>query len=153
MDTQVPLSNPFTMEEVISNSTVSEKAQTYYLTAFSMLALNLAAVGIHGLLAFVVTQQRHDIGIRMALGATRRNVAWGILHEAAMLAVAGLVVGGLGALGATQLVRASLYGVGPSDPLTLVVSASALLLAAGLAAWLPAWRATRVNPIETLRSD
>jgi ABC-type antimicrobial peptide transport system permease subunit len=153
MDPQIPLSGPRTMEEIMANATVSEKAQTFYLTTFSLLALVLAAAGIHGLLAFVVTQRQHDIGIRMALGASRRDVAWSVLREAAVLAIAGLFVGAIGALGATQLIRENLYGVGPNDPFTLAAAALVLLLAGGLAAWLPARRATRLDPMIALRAE
>jgi ABC-type antimicrobial peptide transport system permease subunit len=118
-----------------------------------LLALTLAAVGIHGLLAFVVTQRRHDIGVRMALGASRRDVALGVLREAALLVIAGLLVGGIGALGATQLIRANLYGVGPNDPITFAAATSALLLAGGLAAWLPARNAARLDPMIALRAE
>ena len=107
----------------------------------------------YGLLAFSVAQRRNDIGIRLTLGATRQVIAWRILREAGRLALAGVVVGGLGALGATQLIRANLYGISPTDPLTFVAAALVLLLVAALAAWLPARRATRVDPVVALRAE
>jgi predicted permease len=153
MDPSVPLSGPRTMEEIMANSTVSEKAQTFGLAAFSLLALTLAAVGIYGLLAYSVAQRQREIGIRMALGASRHAVAWSIVRQAGILALAGVGVGGLGALGATRLLRASLYGIAPSDPVAFAAAALVLLLMAGVASWLPARKATRVNPMEALRAD
>jgi putative ABC transport system permease protein len=153
MDPRIPLSGPRTMEDVIANATVSERAQALFLMTFSLLALTLAAAGIYGLLAFGVALRRYDIGIRMALGATGPVIARGILREASRLALAGVVAGGLGALGATQLVRANLYGVGSIDPLTFVAAALVLLVIAALAAWLPARRAAMVDPIIALRAE
>jgi ABC-type antimicrobial peptide transport system permease subunit len=141
------------MEEIMANSTASEKAQTFGLAVFSLLALTLAAVGIYGLLAYSVAQRQREIGIRMALGASRHAVAWSIVRQAGILALAGVGVGGLGALGATRLLRASLYGVAPSDPVAFAAAALVLLLMAGVASWLPARKATRVNPMEALRAD
>lgn len=153
MDPRIPLSGPRTMEDVIANAIVSERAQALFLMTFSLLALTLAAAGIYGLLAFSVALRRYEIGIRMTLGATGSVIAWGILRGAGRLALVGVVAGGLSSLGATQLVRASLYGVGSIDPLTLVAAALALLLIAGLAAWLPARRAASVDPVVALRAE
>ena len=121
MDPSVPLSGPRTMQEVMANATTAEKAQTLYLAVFALLALTLAAVGIYGLLAYSVAPRTRDIGIRLALGASQQNVACGILRQAGLLAFAGVIIGGLGALGASHLMRASLYGVGPNDPLAFAV--------------------------------
>jgi ABC-type antimicrobial peptide transport system permease subunit len=153
MDPRIPLSGPRTMEEVIANATVSERAQALFLVTFSLLALTLAAAGIYGLLAFSVALRRHEIGIRMTLGATGSAIAWGILRWAGRLALVGVAVGGFVAVGATQLVRANLYGVGSTDPLTFVAAALVLLLIAALAAWLPARRAARVDPVVALRAE
>jgi putative ABC transport system permease protein len=153
MDPSVPLSGPRTMEEVMSNSTAAEKAQSLGLAVFSLLGLTLAAVGIYGLLAYSVAQRQREIGIRMALGAGRHLIAWSIVRHAGILALAGVCAGGLGALGATRLLRASLYGVAPGDPVVFTVAALVLLLMAGVASWLPAFKATRVNPMEALRAE
>ena len=153
MDPCVPLSGPRTMKEVMENSTRGEKALTHCLTTFSLLAVTLAAVGIYGVLAYSVNQQRRDIGIRMALGANYRDIAWRVLRHAGLLALAGVVVGGLGALGISQLLRALLYNTAPQDPAVFVSAALVLVLIAATAAWFPARRAARVNPIETLRAE
>ena len=153
MNPDVALSGPRTMEEVIANTTVSEKAQTLFLTTFAVLALTLAAAGIFGLLTYLVAARRHEIGVRMALGATRSVVALGVLREAAALALAGVLIGGCGAFGVAQLLRASFYQVGAGDPVALSAAALALLAAAALAAWLPALRAARVDPLVALRAE
>jgi putative ABC transport system permease protein len=153
LDPRVPLSGPRTMEDVIANSSVSEKAQAVCLTTFSALALTLAAVGIYGLLAYVVTQRQRETAIRVALGATRWQVAWPILREAGVLTLGGVAIGGAGAVGATRLIRASLYGVAPGDPTAFAGAAMALVLVAGLAAGLPAHRAVRADPVVALRAQ
>jgi len=153
LDREVPLSGPRTMEDILENSTISERAMAACLTMFSLLAVVLAAVGIYGLLAYVVAQRTRDIGIRMALGATRWNVAWPILREAAFLATTGLVAGGVLAFAATRLIQANLYGVQSGDPLTITFSALVLMGMASLAAWFPAWRAARVEPMTALKCE
>jgi len=153
MDPGVPLSGPRTMEEVMANATAPEKAQTICLAAFASLALLLAAVGIYGLLAYGVAQGQKDIGIRLALGASHQAVAWRILRRAGLLALVGTGAGALGALAAARLLRAGLYGVGPNDPLVFSASALVLVAVAVLAAWLPARRATRIDPVEALHAE
>jgi putative ABC transport system permease protein len=153
MDFRVPLSGPRTMDELLANTTISEKAQTTFLATFSLLALTLAGAGIFGLLLYVVAARRQEIGIRMALGATVGGIVRGVLREAASLALVGMLAGGAGALAAARLLRASLFGVGPSDPVVLVAAAAALALVVGLAAWLPARRAAKVDPVIALRAE
>ena len=141
------------MKEVMENGTLPERALTLCVTTFSLLAVTLAAVGIYGVLAYSVTQQRRDIGIKMALGANYRDIAWSILRHAGLLALAGVAAGGLGALGVSELLRAFLYGTAPQDPAVFVTAAFALVGIAAIAAWFPARRAARVNPVETLRAE
>jgi putative ABC transport system permease protein len=153
MDRGVPLSGPRTMEAVMANSTVSEKAQTLYLTTFSLLAVTLAAVGLYGLLAYVVAQRQREIGIRVALGAQASDVARPIVVEALVLAGAGLAIGIPAALVLAHLIRTQLYGVTPSDPLTFAGGSSLLLGVTLLAAYLPARRAAKVDPMVALRCE
>lgn len=153
MDAAVPLSGPRTMEQIMSNDTVGEKGLALCLAVFSAFALVLAAVGIYGVLAYNVAQQRRDIGIRMALGASHRDVAWTVLRHAGLLALLGAAGGMLGALGVSHVIRAALYGIGPQDPVAFAGAAAILVLIAALAAWLPARRAARVNPVEALRAE
>jgi putative ABC transport system permease protein len=153
LDRDVPLAGPRTMKAVMANTTLSEEAQTACLSIAALLALVLAAVGIYGLLAYVVAQRQRDIGVRMALGATQGGVAWPVVREAAVLALIGLAVGAMGAVVAIRLIRAGLYGVGPGDPIAMSGAALALLTMTALAAWVPAHRAARVDPIEALRCE
>ena len=153
LDRDVPLAGPRTMKAVMANTTLSEEAQTACLSIAALLALLLAAVGIYGLLAYVVAQRQRDIGVRMALGATQGGVAWPVVREAAVLALIGLAVGAMGAVVAIRLIRAGLYGVGPGDPIAMSGAALALVTMTALAAWVPAHRAARVDPIEALRCE
>jgi putative ABC transport system permease protein len=153
MDSQVPLSGPRTMEAVMANSTVSQKAQAIYLTTFSLLALSLAAVGIYGLLAYIVTQRRCDIGVRMALGAAPAAILRMIVHSGMRLVGIGLAAGIVGAFAVTHLLSSLLFGVTPTDALTFGGVAALLSIVAGVACSIPAWRASKVDPIEALHYE
>ncbi len=153
MDPGVPLSGPRTMEAIRDNATVSAKAQALFLAGFSLLAVTLASVGLFGLLAYVVTQRRKEIGIRVALGAQAADVARPIVVEAMVLVGGGLVLGIPLALALGRLVRTQLFGVTPSDPLSFVAGAVLLLAVGLLAAGIPARRAAKVHPMVALRCD
>ncbi len=153
MDPGVPLSGPRTMEAIRANATVSAKAQALFLAGFSLLAVTLASVGLFGLLAYVVTQRRKEIGIRVALGAQAGDVARPIVVEAMALVGGGLVLGIPLALALGRLVRTQLFGVTPSDPLSFVAGAVLLLAVGLLAAGIPARRAAKVHPMVALRCD
>jgi ABC-type antimicrobial peptide transport system permease subunit len=113
----------------------------------------IATCGLYGLMAYVVTQRRREIGVRMALGATRRDVLRLVLARALRIVVAGLIVGLAGAAGVTRVLQTFLFGVTPTDPLVFTI-VTLLLLAVGLmAAWLPARRATRIDPWAALRAE
>ncbi len=122
-------------------------------TFFAGAALLLSVIGIYGVLSFVVSQRTREVGIRMALGATRRDVLRDVLGRGLRLAVPGVAFGLAGAWGVSQLLRSQLFGVAASDPLTYGLGAALLLVAAGAACLVPARRATRVNPIEALRTE
>ena len=104
-------------------------------------------------MAYNVARRTREFGVRMALGAQPRNIARPILREALLLAAGGLAVGVPAALALTRLIRGQLYGVSPTDPATLLAGAVLLLAVAALAAWLPARRATKVDPVEALRAE
>ena len=123
------------------------------LSALSACAVLLAAVGLFGVLAAVVRQRAHEIGVRMALGATPAAVRALVFRQAVVLASAGLMIGLTVALLSTRVLRAQLFDVSPTDPVTLVATAVGLLVIAGLAAYLPARRATRIDPISVLRAE
>jgi ABC-type antimicrobial peptide transport system permease subunit len=118
-----------------------------------MSATSIATCGIYGLMAYAVAQRRREIGVRMALGADRREVLRLVLARALRIVVAGLVVGLVAATGLTRVLQTFLFGVTPIDPIAFTV-VTLLLMAAGLvAAWLPARRATRIDPCAALRAE
>jgi ABC-type antimicrobial peptide transport system permease subunit len=120
---------------------------------FAAMALTLAAVGIYGVVMYSVAQRSREIGIRMALGADASQVRRMVFANGVRLAAAGVVLGLLGAFAAGRAVASLVYGVGTSDPATLAVSAGVLLFAAALASWVPARRATGVDPAVSLRAE
>ena len=123
------------------------------VSVLSAIALLLAAVGIHGILAYTVARRQHELGVRIALGAAPDDLANGMLREGMALAAVGVAAGITGALPLSPLVRGLLYGVGPHDPGNVAVVAVVTLAAAAVASWIPARRATRVDPMVALRTD
>ena len=125
----------------------------WLLALFAMTATLIATCGIYGLMAYAVTQRRREIGVRMALGATRRDVLRLVLTRALRIVVAGVIVGLAGAAGVTRVLQRFLFGVTPTDPIAFTI-VTLLLMAVGLmAAWLPARRATRIDPCAALRAE
>jgi putative ABC transport system permease protein len=142
-----------TMEENISNSVVQPKFRATLLSIFSGLALVLAAIGIYGVIAYSVTQRTREIGIRMTLGADKPAVLGMILKQGILLAVLGVSVGLAGAYGLTRFLETFLFQVKAFDPLTFVGVAAVLIAVSLAACWMPARRATRVDPIIALRYE
>jgi putative ABC transport system permease protein len=153
MDPDIPLSGPRTMEEVMANGAISETAQAACLAAFSVLALTLAAVGIYGLLAYVVTQRTGEFGIRLALGAQRATVVTSVLGDGLKDTLAGGALGLGAAALVTPLLASELYGVHPLD-LATYIAVTVVMLAVSIAAcWIPARRASKVDPMVALRYE
>jgi len=123
------------------------------LSSFGGVALLLAALGIYGLLAYSVQQRVHEIGIRLALGASPSNVRNGLLAQGMRLAGIGIAIGLVGALGLTRFIRSFLFGIQTNDLAVFVISPLILVTVALLAIWLPARRACRIDPVKALRCD
>lgn len=139
--------------QVVAEATASQDFNMKLLSLFAGLALLLAAIGIYGMLAYSVRQRQQEIGIRMALGARGRDVLRMVVFHGMKLAAAGIAVGVLGAIGLSRLLTSQLYGVKPNDPWTFVAVSAALAIIAMLACWIPAHRATRVDPMIALRYE
>jgi putative ABC transport system permease protein len=149
--TGLPVSNVRTMDEVVSRSTSRERLNMWLMTVFGCSALLLAAIGIYGLMAYSVEQRTQEIGIRLALGARATQVRTMVVLQGMRLAIAGVVVGLAAALALAQVVASLLFGVTARDPLVFVAVPVVLTAVALVAAWLPARRASRVDPIIALR--
>lgn len=141
------------MDQTIDHLLVRERIIAQLTGFFSAFALLLACLGLYGLLAFRVAQRTREIGVRVALGATLRDVVMLVLRQGLALVLAGGLLGVLAAFGATRFVAALLHGVTPADPMTFALVLAILLAVALLACWLPARRAARVNPVIALRSE
>jgi ABC-type antimicrobial peptide transport system permease subunit len=137
----------------IHNSLLQDELMATLSGFFGFLAALLAAIGLYGVISYMVVQRTREIGIRMAIGADRVAVVRMILREAGMLTVAGLVIGAGLALGAAQAAKSLLYGLQPRDPLTLVIAIVTLSAVAALASFLPAYRASKLDPLEALRYE
>jgi predicted permease len=150
VDAEVPAYDVQTMDDVLEQSTATRRFNTFLLSTLGLTGLILAAIGIYGVIAFFVSQRTHEIGVRMALGASTASVVAMVVRHAAALAVLGIAVGGVAAYWATTALESMLFGVTPRDALVFAVGASVLLLVAIGAAWIPARRASRVPPITAL---
>ncbi|HEY6291650.1 MAG TPA: ABC transporter permease [Terriglobia bacterium] len=148
-----PIYGVQTMDQIISASLAERRFTMLLLIIFASTALVLAAVGIYGVMSYSVTRRTHELGVRMALGATRSDVLRLVVREGAVLAVIGLVTGLAAAFGLTRLLASLLYGVRPADPSTLVAVSVALGGVAFLASYIPARRATKVDPTVALRYE
>jgi putative ABC transport system permease protein len=149
----LPIAGTVTMDEAVAASVAAPRFRTLLLGLFATAATLIATCGLYGLMAYAVTQRRREIGLRMALGATRRDVLRLVITRALRIVVAGLIVGLIGAAGVTRVLQTFLFGVTPTDPLVFTL-VTLLLLAVGLiAAWLPARRATRIDPWAALRAE
>src|ERR1700675_427360 len=153
LDKDLPLYNITTMDQLVSTSVAQPRLNLSLLVAFAALALVLSAVGVYGVMAYAVTQRTHEIGIRMALGAQGGDVLKQILVEGGRLAGIGLAVGLAAALVLTRLMTSLLFEVKPGDPLTFAAVAAVLILVALAACYIPARRATQVDPIVALRHE
>jgi putative ABC transport system permease protein len=153
VDPQQPVTGMATMEEIVSASVVQQRFSVLLFTLFAAIALLLAAVGIFGVISSIVTQRTHEIGIRMALGAKKRDVLQLVILRGLQPALLGVVLGVAAALGLTRFLASMLFQVTPTDPGTLLLVTGALALVAALACYFPARRALRVDPMLVLRNQ
>jgi putative ABC transport system permease protein len=153
VDPAVPIVRLRDMESVFAESIRRPRLLAQLLGAFAGLALLLAAVGTYGVLSYVATERRREIGIRIALGAARSSVLALVMKQGLQLTIIGVVVGLAGALGLNRLIGSVLFGVQPTDPTTLAAVTMTITLVAAGACWLPAWRASRLDPNVVLKAD
>jgi predicted permease len=151
IDRDLPFAEFSTLQDVLDRSMDEPRFQTMFVGLFALVALALAAVGLYGLVSFTVQQRTREFGIRVALGARPAQVLWPVLRQGAVLAAVGIGAGLAGALAATRLLGAFLFGVGATDPATFAAVAALLLGVALLAAYIPSRRAARIDPLEALR--
>jgi putative ABC transport system permease protein len=152
-DRAVPVVRLRDMEAVFADSIRQPRLLAQLLGGFAGLALLLAAIGTYGILSYMVTERRREIGIRMALGAERGSVLGQVLKQGLLLAGVGAAIGLAGAFGLTRLVSSLLFGVEPTDPMTIAAVVGTITLVAAAASLVPAWRASRVDPIVVLRDE
>ncbi len=152
-DSNVPLAGVATMEDVITRSVGGQRVIMLTLTLFSSVAVFLAAIGLYSVLAYYVAQRGHEIGIRLAMGASGRNIMKLVLNRGLALVGVGLIVGVGGALGATRLIQQQLFNVDATDPVTFVAVSGLFACVAILACLVPAARAVRVDPVKTLQAE
>lgn len=153
VDPAQPVHNVQTMREVINNSVSDRRLTMQLLTIFAGVALFLAMIGIYSVMAYVVTQNTREIGLRMALGAQARDVLKLVVGQGMVLTLLGITLGLVASLALTRLIKSLLFGVAATDPLTFICVSLFLILVAGLACYIPARRATRIDPMVALRYE
>lgn len=150
VDPSQPVEDVQTLEQRVSGSLAPQRTNSILAGVFDPLAVGPAAVGIYGLISYVVTQRTHEIGVRMALGAARSDVVWQVLTEGLRLVLIGIGLGVAGAFTLTRILTSALYGVKATDPLTFAAVSLLLLMVALMACGLPARRAAQVDPMVAL---
>jgi putative ABC transport system permease protein len=153
LDKDLPLENVRTMTQLVSANVAQRRLSVQLLAGFAGGALLLSALGLYGVLAYIVSQRTREIGIRMALGAQPRAVLGLVIGQGMRLALLGIALGLAGAFALTRVLQRLLYEIKPTDPLTFAAVTALLAFVAFLACWLPARRAARVHPMEALRYE
>jgi len=153
IDPALVLYQPRMLDDVIGGSVAQERFALRLVAAFAILAVVLAAVGVYGVLSYSVTRRSHEMAIRMALGAPAGAVRSLIVRDGGRLAMLGVALGMTAAYGATRTLGSLLFGVSATDPTVFVAAAGVLALVAMCASWIPAHAATKVDPLDSVRSD
>jgi predicted lysophospholipase L1 biosynthesis ABC-type transport system permease subunit len=153
VDPSIPVASIRTLEDVVDRAFGRPRFLSALLGTFAGIALGLMTVGVYGLLAFTTAQRLPEIGVRLALGATRRQIHALVLRDAGMMTVVGIAMGFAAALALGRFLADQLYGVTPSDPATLGAATMTVIAIVGVACWLPVRRAGRVDPVVVLRHD
>jgi predicted permease len=151
VDPTLPVVDMKTLEKQVDNSLVTERLVATLSSAFGLLATVLAAIGLYGVMAYTVARRTREIGIRMALGAATGNVVWLVMKEVLVLVAIGIVLGLSASWGLTRYVQKQLYGIQPNDLMTIALATIGIAAVALAAGYVPARRATRVDPIRALR--
>jgi predicted permease len=153
IDSNIPMYNLRTLESQVDQSLLNDRLVATLSSAFGVLATLLAVIGLYGVMAYTVARRTREIGVRMALGAVQGDVIWLVMREVIVLVGTGMVLGLAGAFALSRYVASQLYGVGGNDPAAILIAVSALGIVALLAGYIPARRATRVNPMLALRYE
>jgi putative ABC transport system permease protein len=153
MDKDLPLSNINTMDEWIAQGIARPRFNTGLMLVFAITAVGLSSFGIYAVISFIAVQRTNEIGIRMALGASQRNILWLIVRQGLILALMGVPIGLFGSLVLTRFLSSLLFGVIPTDSLTFVVGSLLIVLLALIASYIPALRASRTDPALSLRAE
>jgi putative ABC transport system permease protein len=153
VDKHQPVQSIQPLSRILSESVSQRRSQTLLLGLLAAAAVVLAAVGIYGVIASLVLERTHEIGVRMAVGAQARDVFRLVLRKGMWLAIFGAAIGLAGALVLTRILRSFLFEISPTDPLALCFGTLLVMFMTLLACWLPAVRATRIQPLEALRHD
>jgi predicted permease len=153
VDKNLELVGVMTVPQMLDGALRKETEMARLSSFFSLLAILLACIGLYGVTSYNVARRTHEIGVRMALGAQKRDVVSLVMRQSMLLAIIGVVIGISAALGATRLIASLLYGVTPNDPITIALAGLLLLTVAALAGYLPARRASRVDPMVALRHE
>ncbi len=152
-DADLAIFNVATLDETLAESLATERFTTVLLLVFGGVALILALVGVYGVLAYLVARRRHEIGVRLAIGASSEEIVRMVLRQGMVLALAGMSLGIGGAVALSGSLRSLLFEISPLDPVTYVMAATGLVMAAGTACLMPALRASRVDPVEAMRTE
>ena len=153
LDSRLPVFEMKTEERQLDDVLAIERLAASLSSAFGLLATILAAIGLYGVMAFLVARRTREIGIRMALGALTGDVLWIVMREVLLLLGIGIAIGVPAALGISNLIRSQLYGMSPSDPATIALATLGIVAIATISGYLPARRATRVDPVRALRYE